>query len=125
MSSISDMVFSPPSRLNLLVVNPDSPLGGVEIEALDGSSITVKVPATEGPPGPTGPQGETGPTGPSGPQGAAGSDGADSSFPEAPTDGKVYGRKSAAWAPSWVQMTQAAYDALTPKDANTLYVIVG
>ena len=27
--------------------------------------------------------------------------------------------------PSWAQMTQAAYDALTPKDANTLYVIVG
>jgi len=25
----------------------------------------------------------------------------------------------------WRQMTQAAYDALTPKDANTLYVIVG
>jgi len=25
----------------------------------------------------------------------------------------------------WRQMTQAAYDALTPKDSNTLYVIVG
>jgi hypothetical protein len=48
-----------------------------------------------------------------------------SGFVDAPTDGKVYGRKGTAWAPSWVQMTQAAYDALTPKDANTLYVIVG
>jgi hypothetical protein len=27
--------------------------------------------------------------------------------------------------PSVIQMTQAAYDALTPKDPNTLYVIVG
>lgn len=25
----------------------------------------------------------------------------------------------------WVQLTQAAYDALGTKDANTLYVIVG
>ena len=25
----------------------------------------------------------------------------------------------------WVQMTQAAYDALAVKDPNTLYVIVG
>lgn len=25
----------------------------------------------------------------------------------------------------WVQMTQAQYNALSPKDANTLYVIVG
>ena len=29
------------------------------------------------------------------------------------------------WKPSFVQMTQAAYDALTPKDASTLYVVVG
>jgi len=27
--------------------------------------------------------------------------------------------------PGWRQMTQAAYDALTPKNANTLYVVVG
>jgi hypothetical protein len=25
----------------------------------------------------------------------------------------------------WVQLTQAAYDALSPPDANTLYVVVG
>jgi hypothetical protein len=48
-------------------------------------------------------------------------------FSEAPTDGKLYSRKgsTAVWMPSWVQMTQAAYDALTPKDPNTLYVVVG
>jgi len=44
---------------------------------------------------------------------------------EAPNDGKNYGRKSLGWAPVFVQLTQAAYDALTPKDANTLYVVVG
>ena len=60
-------------------------------------------------------------TGPAGPPGADGASG----IAEAPTDGKVYGRKAGAWAPAWVQMTQAAYDALTPKDANTLYVVVG
>jgi hypothetical protein len=29
------------------------------------------------------------------------------------------------WASPWVQMTQAAYDALPTKDPNVLYVIVG
>lgn len=29
------------------------------------------------------------------------------------------------WKPSFVQMTQAAYDALGTKDPNTLYVVVG
>lgn len=45
----------------------------------------------------TGPTGAAGPTGATGPQGPQG----------------------------WVQMTQAAYDALAVKDPNTLYVIVG
>lgn len=46
-------------------------------------------------------------------------------FGEAPNDGKNYGRKSLAWTPVFTQLTQAAYDALSPPDANTLYVIVG
>lgn len=29
------------------------------------------------------------------------------------------------WAVVWVQMTQAAYDALGTKDPNTLYVVIG
>jgi hypothetical protein len=29
------------------------------------------------------------------------------------------------WKPSFVQLTQAAYDALGTKDPNTLYVVVG
>jgi hypothetical protein len=28
-------------------------------------------------------------------------------------------------ATGWVQLTQAAYDALSPPDPNTLYVVVG
>jgi hypothetical protein len=48
-------------------------------------------------------------------------------FSEAPNNATVHGRQgsTAIWKPVWLQMTQAAYDALTPKDANTLYVIVG
>ena len=53
--------------------------------------------ADAGVPGKTGPQGVPGTPGATGPQGP----------------------------PSVIQMTQAAYDALTPKNANTLYVIVG
>jgi hypothetical protein len=53
--------------------------------------------------GPQGPQGQQGATGATGPQGVAG--------PAGP--------------PSVVQMTQAAYTALSVKDPNTLYVIVG
>src|SRR5580765_1906319 len=44
---------------------------------------------------------------------------------EAPNDGVHYSRMNLAWAPSWVQLTQAAYNALSPPDANTLYIVVG
>jgi hypothetical protein len=47
---------------------------------------------------PTGPTGPPGPVGPQGPPGAAA---------------------------KWAQLTQAQYDALSPPDPNTLYVIVG
>jgi hypothetical protein len=40
--------------------------------------------------GPPGPQGPVGPAGPQGPPGV--------SFPDAPTDGQLYGRQNAAWA---------------------------
>jgi hypothetical protein len=35
--------------------------------------------------------------------------------------------KNGVWVAqnTWVTMTQAAYDALTPKDPNVLYIIVG
>ena len=67
----------------------------------------------QGEPGPQGPQGIQGESGPQGPQGIqgvqgpAGADGADGADAV------------------WVQMTQAAYDALVPKDPGTLYVVIG
>lgn len=33
--------------------------------------------------------------------------------------------ETAVYGPKWQQLTQAAYDALTPKDPNTLYVVIG
>jgi len=33
--------------------------------------------------------------------------------------------ETAVYGPKWQQLTQAAYDALTPKDPNTMYVVVG
>jgi hypothetical protein len=44
---------------------------------------------------------------------------------EAPIDDKPYSRRNAGWDVAWMQMTQAEYDALPSKDANTLYVVVG
>jgi hypothetical protein len=29
------------------------------------------------------------------------------------------------YGPSWAQMTQAAYNALSPPDPSTLYIIIG
>lgn len=46
-------------------------------------------------------------------------------IPDAPSDGNIYGRKDGEWEIIWVEITQAAYDALDPPDPNTLYVIVG
>ena len=47
----------------------------------------------EGPQGPIGPPGIQGPTGPEGPQGPQGASG----ILDAPSDGKLYGRRNAAW----------------------------
>jgi len=59
-------------------------------------------------------------------------------FPSSPTEGQVFNAPngvnykfvSGVWvvfsgATTWVQITQAAYNALSPPDANTLYVVVG
>jgi len=40
-------------------------------------------------------------------------------------DAAMFYAGNKTWKPSFVQMTQAAYDALGTKDANTLYVVVG
>jgi len=55
--------------------------------------------------GPTGPTGPTGPQGPAGPPGGLG---------EAPNDGQLYGRQSAAWTP----MTGGGGGAFTTGDAK-------
>jgi hypothetical protein len=51
--------------------------------------------------------------------------GVNSPVGEAPNDGVHYSRRNEDWAPSWVKLTQAEYNALSPPDANTLYVVVG
>jgi hypothetical protein len=53
--------------------------------------------AFAGPPGPTGPTGATGPQGPIGNTGPQGPVGPAGPVPEAPQDGKVYGRENATW----------------------------
>lgn len=69
--------------------------------------------------GPAGPQGSPGPTGPAGPAGTPGT-------PGLPGATGPAGPAGPTGPPGvWVQMTQAAYDALPVKDPGTLYVIVG
>jgi len=51
--------------------------------------------------------------------------GVNSPVGEAPNDGVHYSRMNLDWAPSWVKLTQAQYNALSPPDANTLYIVVG
>ena len=63
-----------------------------------------------GGPGQQGPMGPTGATGPTGPTGATGATGAQG----------VQGIPG-----PWTQITQAAYNALSPPNAATLYVIIG
>ncbi len=64
---------------NTGATGPQGPQGAT------GAASTV--PGPQGPQGATGPQGSTGPAGPTGP----------ASFPDAPSDGKTYGRNDAAW----------------------------
>jgi hypothetical protein len=103
--------------------------------------------------GPTGMTGasSTGPTGPVGATGSGGGGGGAAtsigdSPPSTPTAGQLWWESdggnlyiwyddgtSSQWVPatigisgtSWVEITQAAYDALSPPDPNVLYVIVG
>jgi len=42
---------------------------------------------------------------------------------DAPNDGVIYARRSQAWVQSFVQLTRSQYNALSPPDANTLYII--
>jgi len=76
-----------------------TPFDSIEVSGTDQDNDTVVVLSdfipAVGPPGPTGPTGATGATGATGPPGP------------------------------WTQITQASYDALSPPNPSTLYVIVG
>jgi phage gp45-like len=72
---------------------PQGPIGLTGPQGPQGAASTV--PGPEGPTGATGPAGPTGATGPQGPQGATGPQGP--GIAEAPSNGLVYGRVSAAW----------------------------
>lgn len=92
-------------------------------------------PGTTGAQGVQGPQGTKGDTGVTGAQGATGNAGpTGATGPGVATggaSGQVLAKTSATdyatgWVNGqWVQITQAAYNALSPPNANTLYVIVG
>lgn len=84
-----------------------------EVVDLGGSPVIATTPVVAGPRGPAGADGPPGgPPGPPGERGAAGRDGVDGADGRDGVDA------------TWVQMTRAAYDAITP-DPATLYIIVG
>jgi hypothetical protein len=87
-------------RQNLFVAIPlPGPWDWAELSpASSSTAVVTPVPGPVGPMGPKGDKGDKGDTGNTGPQGPQG---------------------------VWVQMTQAAYDALPVKDPLVLYVIVG
>ncbi|QTR37015.1 collagen-like protein [Mycobacterium tuberculosis] len=74
------------------------------------------VPGPQGPQGPIGPQGLQGPRGFTGEQGPQGIQGPQGPSGTPSSNGTVL---------DFVKITQAAYDALSPKVATTFYVIVG
>ena len=95
-----------------------------QTESLRGPAGPQGIQGPEGPKGIQGVQGlpgdrgETGPIGPKGPQGIQGEIG-----PQGPKGDK--GDTGAVGpAPTWVTLTQAAYDAIVTKDPNTVYLVV-
>src|SRR5882672_6730308 len=95
----SDVTVLPdPLDTTVIVTGEQGPPGPPGPQGADGAQ------GPAGPMGFTGPQGPTGSDGPLGPQGSVGPAGptgaAGGSFPDAPSDGTVYGRKNAAWTPT-------------------------
>ena len=82
------------------IQGPEGPKGIQGVQGLPGDR------GETGPIGPQGPQGIQGPIGPQGLQGIQGVTGA------------------VGPAPTWVTLTQAAYDAIVTKDPNTVYLVV-
>ena len=82
------------------IQGPEGPQGIQGVQGLPGDR------GETGTIGPEGPQGIQGPIGPQGPQGIQGVTGA------------------VGPAPTWVTLTQAAYDAIVTKNPNTVYLVV-
>ena len=82
------------------IQGPEGPKGIQGVQGLPGDR------GETGPIGPQGTQGIQGPIGPQGPQGIQGVTGA------------------VGPAPTWVTLTQAAYDAIVTKNPNTVYLVV-
>ena len=82
------------------IQGPEGPKGIQGVQGLPGDR------GETGPIGPKGPQGIQGPIGPQGLQGIQGVTGA------------------VGPAPTWVTLTQAAYDAIVTKNPNTVYLVV-
>jgi hypothetical protein len=79
---------------------PTGPQGATGNTGATGPAGPQGVQGDQGPTGATGPQGATGATGPEGPIGPEGPQGnPGTSFPDAPSDGQVYGRQNGAWVP--------------------------
>lgn len=91
---------------------PQGPPGGT------GATGSQGAPGAQGIPGPIGPQGQqgvpgaAGAAGPPGPQGPQGPSGTTGGIADAPTDGQLYGRESAAWVvvPTGGGLTDAPND---------------
>ena len=122
-------------------VGPQGPVGPKGEDGADGTMTfeeltpaqteSIRGPAgpqgIQGPEGPQGIQGvqglpgdrgETGTIGPEGPQGIQGKIG-----PQGP-QGRQGGTGAVGPAPTWVTLTQAAYDAIVTKNPNTVYLVV-
>ena len=88
---------------------PAGPQGIQEPEGPQGIQGVQGLPGDRGETGPIGPKGPQGIQGPIGPQGLQGIQGVTGAVGPAPT---------------WVTLTQAAYDAIVTKNPNTVYLVV-
>jgi hypothetical protein len=87
---VVDVVIPPLAPLVVDIVEPADVV--IDVTAPPGAPIIVDAIALAGPPGGPGPPGSPGSAGPAGPQGPPGV-----GFPDAPSDGALYGRQSLGW----------------------------
>jgi hypothetical protein len=126
-------------------VGPQGPIGPQGIQGPQGQQGAAGLTGPQGPKGDTGntgpqgpigltgatgPQGPLGPVGPVGPEGDVGPPGAvivyeQAAEPGTPPVGSLWIEtdETAVYGPKWLAVTQAEYDALSPPDPDTLYLI--